>query len=113
MRAWRKSKGQKSRAIHWPATSSMTTNCGSLRPDCAGDDGGGGDAEDEREGDAGEQDEEQRVRSGMEEPGVGGPEENGGDRAPGAGAGLADSRRRRRWRWHRRTTSWRFGFGRV
>ena len=57
----------------------------------AGDDGGGGDAEDEREGDAGEQGEEQRLRSGMQAPGEGGPEEDGGDRAPSAGAGLAEA----------------------
>ena len=67
----------------------MTTNCGSWRPDFARDDGGGGNAEQKREGDAGEEGEEQGLRGGMEAPGEGGPEEHGGDRAPGAGAGLA------------------------
>ena len=58
----------------------------------AGDDGGGGDAEEERERDAGERGHEQGLRGGMGEPGVSGPEEDGGHRAPGAGTGLAEAR---------------------
>ncbi len=57
----------------------------------AGGDGGGGDAEGDGEDDGGEQDEEQGLRGGMEEFGVGGPEKDGGDRAPGAGTGLAEA----------------------
>ena len=57
----------------------------------AGDDGGGGDAEDEREGDERGEGDEQRSRAGMGEPCVGGPEQDRGDRAPGAGAGLAQA----------------------
>jgi hypothetical protein len=55
----------------------------------AGDDGGGGDAE-ESERTMRREGREQGVRGGMEEPGVGGPEQDGGDGAPGAGAGLAE-----------------------
>ena len=31
------------------------------------------------------------MRGGMESPGIGGPEEDCGERAPGAGAGLAEA----------------------
>jgi len=58
----------------------------------AGGDGGGGDAEEEREGDGGEQGQEQGLGGGMEEFGVGGPEKDGGDRSPGAGTRLAEAR---------------------
>ena len=44
----------------------------------AGNNGGGGDAEDERDSDADKKCEEQGVRGGMEELGVGGPEQHGG-----------------------------------
>ena len=57
----------------------------------AGNDGGGRDAEEQRETDAGEEREEQGVRSGMEELCVGGPEQDGCYGAPGAGAGLAEA----------------------
>src|ERR1017187_9628278 len=54
--------------------------------------GGGGHAEDEGEGYADEENGEQRVRRGMEGPGVAGPEQHRGHRAPGAGPGLAEAR---------------------
>jgi hypothetical protein len=58
----------------------------------AGDDGGGGDAEDERQSDGGKQGDQQRAGGGGDAPGVSGPQQQGGDRAPGAGAGLAEAR---------------------
>ncbi len=57
----------------------------------AGDDGRGGDAEKKREGDGGDEREEQGLRSGVSELGAGEPEQDGGDGAPGAGTGLAEA----------------------
>ena len=92
MRAWRQSAGLPSRAIHWPATSSMTTNCGSWRPDSRATMVAAGMPRRSVRAMPARRASEQSVRGGMERAGVGGPEEDGGDRAPGAGAGLAEAR---------------------
>src|ERR1039458_827671 len=57
----------------------------------AGDDSGGGDAEEERQGDAGDECECECEWGGVSEPGISGPEQDGGDGAPGARAGLAEA----------------------
>jgi len=54
----------------------------------AGNDGGGGDAEEKREGDEEKKAVEKDLRSGVGGPGEQSPEQDGGDGAPGAGPGL-------------------------
>jgi len=82
--------GQKSRAIQTPATSSMTTNWGSLRPDSRATMVAAG-CQDQGEGDPDKETDERGVGAGMAEECLGCPKEKCGDRAPGAGAGFAET----------------------
>ncbi len=91
MSACRQSNGQPSRAIHCPATSSMTTNCGSLRPLSRAAMVAAGTPTAMESAMPARSAIEQRLRRGMNAPGERGPQQNRGHGSPGAGTGLAVS----------------------
>ena len=86
------SAGLPSSAIHWPATSSITTNPGSCRPLSRAAMVAAGTPERDGQDDPGDQGEQQAPGARVHAPREGRPKQHGCHRSPGARGRLAQSR---------------------